>query len=40
MGKEKGEQLNELVGLVGEPSELRARTVGEGVKKMMKKREG
>ena len=27
------------MGLVGEPSEVLARTVGDGVKKMMKKRE-
>ena len=40
-GKEEGEQLKEIVGLVGEPSEVLARTVGDGgVKKMMKKREG
>ena len=40
MGKEKGEQLKEIVGLVGEPSEVLARTLGDGVMKMMKKREG
>ena len=28
------------MGLVGEPSEVLARTVGDGVRKMMKKREG
>ena len=28
------------MGLVGEPLEVLARTVGDGVKKMMKKREG
>ena len=39
-GKEEGEQLKEIVGLVGEPSEVLARTVGDGVRKMMKKREG
>ena len=38
-GKEEGEQLKEIVGLVGEPSEVLARTVGDGVRKMMKKRE-
>ena len=38
-GKEEGEQLKEIVGLVGEPSEVVARTVGDGVRKMMKKRE-
>ena len=38
--KEEGEQLKEIVGLVGEPSEVLARTVGDGVRKMMKKREG
>ena len=27
------------MGLVGEPSEVLARTVGDGVRKMMKKRE-
>ena len=32
MGKEEGVQLKEIVGLVGEPSEVLARTVGEGVK--------
>ena len=37
--KKKGEQLKEIVGLVGEPSEVLARTVGDGVRKMMKKRE-
>ena len=31
MGKEEGEQLKEIVGLVEEPSEALARTVGEGV---------
>ena len=35
----KHEQLKEIVGLVGEPSEVLARTVGDGVRKMMKKRE-
>ena len=39
-GKEEGEQLKEIVGLVGEPSEVLTRTVGDGVRKMMKKREG
>ena len=39
-GKEEGEQLKEIVGLVGETSEVLARTVGDGVRKMMKKREG
>ena len=39
-GKEEGEQLKEIVGLVGESSEVLARTVGDGVRKMMKKREG
>ena len=39
-GKEEGEQLKEIVGLVGEPSEVLARTVGDGVRKMMKKRDG
>ena len=39
-GKEEGEQLKEIVGLVGEPFEVLARTVGDGVRKMMKKREG
>ena len=29
MGKEEGEQLKEIVGLVGEPSEELAKTVGE-----------
>ena len=28
------------VGLVGDPSKVLARTVGEGVRKMMKEREG
>ena len=36
--KEEGEQLKEIVGLVGEPSEVLARTVGDRVRKMMKKR--
>ena len=40
MGREEGEQLNEIVGLVGDPSKVLARTVGEGVRKMMKEREG
>ena len=40
MGREEWEQLKEIVGLVGDPSEVLARTVGEGVKKMMKEREG
>ena len=40
MGKEGREQLKEIVGFVGEPSEELSRTVGEVVKKMMKKREG
>ena len=40
MGKEEGEQLKEIVGLVGESSEILARTVGEGVKKMMTKNKG
>ena len=35
----EGEQLKEIIGLVGEPSEGLARTMGEGVKRMMKKRE-
>ena len=35
----EGEQLKEIVGVDGEPSEGLARTVGEGVKRMMKKRE-
>ena len=39
-GKEEGEQLKERVGLVGETSEVLARTVGDGVRKRMKKREG
>ena len=39
-GKEEGEQLKEIVGLVGEPSEVLARTEGDGVRMMMKKREG
>ena len=30
----------EIVGFVGEPLEVLSRMVGEGVKKMMKKREG
>ena len=37
-GKEEGEQLKEIVGLVGEPSEVLARTVGDGVRKMMKRK--
>ena len=37
MGREEGEQLKEIVGLFGDPSEVLARTVGEGVRKMMKK---
>ena len=40
MGREEGEQLKEKVGLVGDPLEVLARTVGEGVRKMMKEREG
>ena len=40
MGREEGEQLKEIVGLFGDPSEVLARTVGEGVRKMMKEREG
>ena len=40
MGREDGEQLKEIVGLVGDPSEVLARLVGEGVRKMMKEREG
>ena len=39
-GQIGGEQLKVIVGLVGETSEVLARTVGDGVKKMMKKREG
>ena len=39
MDKEEGEQPKEIAGLVGEPLEGLARTVG-GVKKVMKKREG
>ena len=40
LSKEECEQLKEIVGLDGEPSEGLARTVGEGVKRMMNKREG
>ena len=40
MGREEGEQLKEIVDLVGDPSEVLARTVGEGVRRMMKEREG
>ena len=40
MGREKGKLLKELVGLVGDRAEVLARTVGEGVRKMMKEREG
>ena len=40
MDKEVGEQLKEIVGWVGKPSEILARTVGDGLKKMMKKSEG
>ena len=39
-GKKEGERLKEMVGLVGEPSEVLARTAGDGVRKMMKKRGG
>ena len=31
MDKEEGEQLKEIVGLVGESSEVLARTVGDGI---------
>ena len=31
--KEEGVQLKEVVGLVGEPSEVLPRTIGDGVKK-------
>ena len=31
MGKKEREQLLEIVGLIGEPSEVLARTLGEGV---------
>ena len=40
MGREEGEQLKEIVSLFGDPSEVLARMVGEGVRKMMKEREG
>ena len=39
VGEEEGEQLKEIVGLVGEPSKGLARTVVEGLKRMRKKRE-
>ena len=39
-GQRGGEQLEKLAGLVGQPSEVPARTVGDGLNKMMKKREG
>ena len=39
MGREEGEQLKEI-GLSGDPLEVLARMVGEGVRKMMKEREG
>ena len=32
ISKEEGEQLNELVGLFGEPSVMPARTLGQGIK--------
>ena len=40
MSREEGELLKEIVGLFWDPSEVLARTVGEGVRKMMKEREG
>ena len=40
VGTEEGEQLRVIVGLVRVPSEELARTVGEGVKRIMKKRKG
>ena len=40
MDKGEGEQLKEIVDLVGEQSEVLARTLSEGMKKMMKNREG
>ena len=41
VGEQKqGGELKEIVGLFGDPSEVLARTVGEGVRKMMKEREG
>ena len=36
-GEGQGRSSKEIVGLVGEPSEVLARTVGDGVRKMMKK---
>ena len=39
-GQGRREQLKEIVGLFGDPSEVLARTVAEGVRKMMKEREG
>ena len=40
MGKETTEQLKEIIGLTGELSDILARTAGEGMKKMIKKRSG
>ena len=40
MDKVQVEQLKEIVGLVGKPSEVIARMVEDGVKKMIKKRQG
>ena len=38
LGGKEGEQLKEIVGLVGEPSEVLARTVGDGVRKMIREK--